>query len=93
MIKIIETNLILNPVTNEISDHQSRVVEISNWYDIIQEIKDGKTVIRSSVLGNLHGNTVPRESKIENLVYDDKHLSCDIITFDKCKTKKLIYRI
>ncbi|WP_303984221.1 hypothetical protein [Niallia circulans] len=93
MIKVIETNLSVNFATNEIVDHQSRVVEVSSWEDLIMEIQSGKTVIRNSVIGSLHGNTIPKESKVENLIFDEKHLSCDITIYDGSKTKKLIYKV
>ena len=91
MIKVIETNLSIDN-ENKLRDFQSRVIEIDSWEDIIQEIKDCKTVIRNSVLGCLSGTTIPRESKIENLTYDDFHLSCDVINYAGMKTKKLIYK-
>jgi hypothetical protein len=91
MVKVIETNISM--VENEIKDFQSRVVEVDNWYDFVNEIKEGKTVIRNSIIGSLHGSTIPRESKIKNLWYDDFHLSCDIYNYHGIKTRKLAYLV
>ena len=91
MIKVIETNLSLDNYDN-IMDHQSRVIQVENWEDFINEIKERKTVIRNSILGCLSGCSIPRESKVENLKYDDIHLSCDVYNYIGMKTKKLVYK-
>lgn len=92
MIKVIETNLSMNG-TDDIMDHQSRVIEVEDWYDFINEIKECKTVTRNSVLGCMHGCTIPKQARIENLIYDDKHLLCDVYNYLGAKTKKLVYKI
>ena len=92
MIQIIETNLFMDN-NNNITDHQSRVIEVESWDKFIDEIKNCRCVMRSAVLGSLYGNTVPRSSKVENLIYDEKHLSCDIYNYAKVKTKKLAFLI
>jgi hypothetical protein len=92
MIRIIETNLSMNN-ENVIIDHQSRVVEAESWECYIKEIQEGKTVIRSSIYGSLHGNTIPPKSEINNLVFDEFHLKCDITNYLGLKTKKLAYLI
>lgn len=46
---------------------------------------------RPSVIGSMHGNSVPRECRVDNLKYDEKHLSCDIIYGNGVKSKKLAY--
>jgi len=92
MIKVIETNLSIDNNDN-IADHQSRVIEIESWDSFIEEIKECKTVIRNSILGCMSGCTIPRESKVENLKYDDRTLSCDVYNYIGMKTKKLVYRI
>ena len=92
MTKIIETNLSLDN-DNNIVDHQSRVIKIENWEDYINEIKESKTVIRNSILGCMYGCSIPRESEIENLKYDDNHLSCDVYNWFGRKTKKLAYKV
>ncbi|MEI2465116.1 hypothetical protein [Niallia taxi] len=92
MVKIIETNLSIMDWDGEvIADHQSRVIEVSSWQDFIVEIKEAKTVERPSVIGSMHGNSVPRECRVDNLQYDEKHLSCDIIYGNGVKSKKLAY--
>lgn len=92
MITIIETNLSID-ITNTIKDFQSRVIEVENWNNYIQEIKECRTIERYSVLGNLYGASMPRESKVENLFYDDVHLSCDVINRFGFRIKKLVYKI
>ena len=91
MIKIIETNLSMEG--DIIKDHQSRVIETDSWEGFIDEIKTHKFVMRTAILGSLYGNTVPRSSKVENLIYDDKHLSCDVYNYANMKTRKLAYLI
>jgi hypothetical protein len=89
MVRVIETNLsMMSWDGEEIADHQSRVIEVDSWQDFINEIKDGKSVDR---IGTLWGLTLPRACKIENLKYDDFHLSCDVYT--DIKQKKLAYLI
>lgn len=92
MVKIIETNLSLDN-ENNIRDFQSRVIEAESWDSFIDEIKNGKTVLRNSILGSMSGCTLPRQSKIEELIYDDRHLSCNVINYAEQKTKKLAYLI
>jgi len=91
MIKVIETNLSIDNNDN-IADHQSRVIEVESWEKFINEIKEGKTVSRMSICGCLDGCTIPRESKVVNIKYDDIHLSCDVYNYFGVKTKKLIYK-
>lgn len=92
MIKVIETNLSMD-YENNIRDHQSRVIEIDNWEEFVDEIKNAKTVSRNSYIGSMDGCTIPRQSKVENLIYDDLHLSCDIYNSTGMKSKKLVYKI
>ena len=93
MIKIIETNLSLDNNDN-IVDHQSRVVEIENWNDYIEEIKKCKSVFRNSILGCFSGYTIStKQLNVKNLKYDDLHLSGDIYdSIGMNKTKKLAYK-
>ncbi|MEL3959506.1 hypothetical protein NST17_20350 [Caldifermentibacillus hisashii] len=92
MVKVIETNLSLQ-VNNDIIDHQSRVIEVDSWESYVNEIKECKTVTRNSIIGNLHGTTLPRESRVDNLQYDDFHLQCDVYNYAGMRTKKLVYLI
>jgi uncharacterized protein (DUF4213/DUF364 family) len=92
MVKVIETNLIIG-TDNEMKDFQSRVIEVDNWSDFVKEIQECNTVNRFAVLGNLCGVTMLRSSKVENLIYDDSKLSCDVLNYADIKTRKLCYRI
>jgi len=71
MIKIIETNISIYADENEylriINDFQSRVIEVYSWEDYVQEIEESESVYRNSVIGNLHGVTIPEDSVVENL--------------------------
>jgi hypothetical protein len=89
MVKIIETNLSMGN-NNEILDHQSRVIEVGDWNEFIIEIKEGKSVDRK---GTLWGLTLPREPKVKNLKFDEKHLSCDVYKNGGYNSKKLAYLI
>lgn len=92
MINIIETNISINN-NNEFIDHQSRVIEVESWGNYVDEIKSAKSIFRESILGNLHGKSIPHFSKIENLKYNDFCLSCDVINRFGWKSKKLAYNI
>jgi hypothetical protein len=96
MIKVIETNISVDD--QGISrDHQSRVVEFEKWEDVIDEFKSETSVNRRDLLGTLQGNTIPLNAIVEDLKYDDFHLSCDTIKDDGkggfIKTRKLVYLI
>lgn len=91
MIKVIETNLSVN-LDGEIKDHQSRVIEVESWEEYVQEIRNEEFIERKSIIGNLHGKTIPSDVIVDNLVYDDKHLSCDIYNRHGIMSKKLAYK-
>jgi hypothetical protein len=91
MIKIIETNLSMDG--DIIKDHQSRVIEVESWDEYLDEIKEYKCVSRLDMFYNLNGCTLPKNCRIDKLVYDDFHLSCDVYSFyNNMKTKKLAYK-
>jgi hypothetical protein len=92
MALVIETNISLDENNNFI-DHQSRVVEVDSWDDLVQEVINKKPVIRKAYLGIMYGVIIPRNCTIENLVYNDYHLSCDITTYNGFKSKKLLYLV
>ena len=92
MIKVIETNLSMS-TDDYIFDHQSRVIEVESWEEIIEEVRNGITKIRKSYLGNLSGCSVPKQAVVKNFTFDNNHLMCDIINYAGQKTKKLIYKI
>jgi hypothetical protein len=89
MVKIIETNLSIGN-NNEIFDHQSRVIEVESWDDFVNEIKEGKSIDRK---GTLWGLTLPRQCRVENLKFDEKHLSCDVNRNNNLISRKLAYLI
>jgi hypothetical protein len=89
---VIETNLTIDDKGN-IADHQSRIIQVDSWDSYIEEIKTGVTKCRTSYLGNLWGNSLPRYCKVENLVYDELHLSCDVWNYANMLTKKLAYLV
>lgn len=92
MALVIETNISLDNDNNFI-DHQSRVVEVDSWDDLVKEVIDQKSIIRKAYLGSMYGVIVPRSCTIENLVVVDYHLSCNITTYNGFKTKKLLYLV
>ena len=92
MVKIIET-YVSSPNFNKFADHQSRVIEVNSWNDYVEEIKTKRTVCRKSCLGYLFGVSIPRNATIENLIYDDFHLSCDVINYEGQITKLFSYLI
>lgn len=99
MVRIIETNLIFDGDKN-LRDHQSRVVFADSWQNYIDEylnyngecVNKFKIDITNSETGVI-GNSIPKQCKIENLVYDNLHLSCDIERYSGIKDKKLAYLI
>lgn len=94
MIKVIETNLSIYPDgENTIKDFQSRVIEVDSWDEYVQEIKDAKPVIRHSVIGSLHGTTIPHNSIVENISHDHFHLDCDVINRFGIMSKKLAFKV
>lgn len=87
---MIETSLSLNS-GDEIVDHQARVIEIKSWAVYIDEFKNSKTVVRDCAMP---GATIPYQSIVKNLKYDDFHLSCDVYYKDRgTKFKKFAYLI
>jgi hypothetical protein len=91
MIKVIETNLMLNSINN-IEDHQSRVIEVESWESYVAEIKEGKSVYRKSIFGCLDGCSLPEKAQVENLMYDEYHLDCTVIDRHGFISKKLAYK-
>lgn len=91
MVKIIETNLSMKD--SAIVDHQSRVIEVDHWESYINELRNMESVYRTSALGSLHGVSLPLKSRVENLTYDENHLSCDVYNRFGMMTKKLAYLV
>lgn len=93
MVKIIETNLILDD-NNLIQDHQSRVIEVVSWGEYINmfENYNGEPVgDYKCIHGNLIGYSLPKMAEIFNLKYDDKKLNCDLLRMGVMFDKKLAY--
>jgi len=89
MIKIIETHLSLDN-DNIIRDHQSRVIEYDSWDEYIELIKSEKYKL---VNGTMDGCILPRSAKVENLIFDDFHLSCDVLTAVNTRIMKFAYKV
>lgn len=92
MIKIIETNLMLD---DKLNNFQSRVIEVESWEYVIEQftsedIKHPET--HYDIYGRYSGTIVPRFAQIENLEYDENRLTCDVVIFNGRRTKKLIER-
>ena len=92
MVKVIETNISIDD-NGEYRDHQSRIIEVTSWQDMIEEVSQNKAVARNSYYGGMSGCTIPRMAKVENLIYDDNHLWCDITTYNGLKTRKFLYLV
>lgn len=90
-IKIIETN-----VFEDFSSFQSRVIEVESWDYIINLFTSAEENTKPDVFDDIFnskstGVILPRQSRIENLQYDDFRLSCDVICYTR--NKKLIQRV
>ena len=96
MVKIIETNLILNE-NNEIKDHQSRVIEMESWDDYVDEFINPKYKDLKDCLGHLNGAILLKSMKVSNLEYNNFTLSCDCVreldVKNLGKDKKIAYLI
>lgn len=75
-VKIIETNLSLNPNDElTIMDHQARVIEVESWESYIEEILSGDMVYRSAAIGSGMGGYSFPKGIIEDFKSDNRHLS------------------
>ena len=90
MNRIIETNISIDD-KGQIADHQSRIIQVESWESYIEEIKSGETKYRMSYLGNVHGCSLPKFCRVDNLVFDDFHMSCNVWNYANMLTKKLAY--
>ncbi len=90
-VKVIESNLSIGK-DKFIIDFQSRVIEAESWKEYVRSFEeyDGLAVEFLHV-SNMIGNSIPKNAKITNLNYDDRHLSCEIHK-DDFITYKLSYR-
>ena len=92
MNRIIETNLSIDDKGN-IADHQSRIIQVESWESYIEEIKSGETKYRMSYLGNLHGCSLPKFCRVDNLAFDDFHMSCDVCNSQNALSKKFSFLV
>ena len=76
--KVIETNISFSYIKEisdffiNIQDHQSRVIEISDWDSYINYYLDPM----NDKWRNIFPATLPYFAEISELKYDDYHLSC-----------------
>lgn len=75
--KIIKTNLSIS--NGKIVDHQSYVEEEKDWNSFIEKVESGFLFSKSYKV------------KVENIVHDDFHLSCDVFNSIGAFTKHLAY--
>ena len=92
MIKVIETNLSVNP-DNIIMDHQSRVIEVESWESYINEIKEGRSISRLDRYGSVNGCSFPIGCILDNLKFDEFHLSYNAMRNGQLWGKSLAYKI
>lgn len=78
--EVIKTNLSISYGSNEILDHQSYIENEKSWELFVEKIKSGQVFSNRSTV------------KVENIVYDDFHLSCDVVNFTDFITKHLAYK-
>ena len=96
-IRVIETNLSMKD--GIIIDHQSRIVVVESWDTYVNYYLEhyNEDIIGCALqkefkcISNLIGNTLPRLARIENLEFDDYHLSCEYLNPVGMSTKKLAY--
>ena len=92
MIQIIETDLMLD---KKLNNFQSRVIEVESWAYVIEKFTSDDVVNPKNhydIHNRYSGVIVPRMAVIENLEYDDNRLSCDVLTYNGHKIRKLIER-
>ena len=79
MVYVIETNLSMDG--DKVADHQSRVIEVPSWeeYCAMYENYNGQACTIGKSPTYLSGNNINSHRIIENLNYDDFHLSCDMV--------------
>ena len=94
MVKIIETSLI--EVDGQISDIQSRVIEVRSWEDYVFCLKGSVPVEYKDTIGGLYGKSLP-SSEMYNTIsfYSDNHM-VNITLQTKSENviqRKLAYRV
>lgn len=95
MVKIIETNISINPKKNIIKDHQSRIIETESWDEYVdyykQNLKPNRKHSKFKFFTSLKGDSLPRYGEVKNLKYDSFHLICNHINYMKQLTIRLAY--
>ena len=92
MIQIIETNLMLD---KKLNNFQSRVIEVESWDYVVEQFTSDDVVTPKThcdIHNRYSGVIVPRMAVIDNLEYDDNRLSCNVLTCNGHKIRKLIER-
>lgn len=90
MIKVVESNTINNKGIKSI---QTRIIEVPSWkfiIDVFTEEDNHELYSFIDVDGRYEGVIRPKLSKINNLVYDNTKLTCDVILFNNHVVKKTI---
>ena len=90
MIKVIETNVMFKDIETP-CDVQSRIIEVDNWNDYVNEIKNQEQVNRHSWIGNLYGVSFPKGSTMKYFDADDRCLICTFYRFNNVLQMKTAY--
>lgn len=94
ILKVIETNITYNGYGKEIHDFQSRVIEVDDWESYVKEIKQCKSVTRSSYLGNMYGESFPRYYQdIDLFKSNDYQIRVDFYNGTGKRMTKLAYLV
>lgn len=91
MAKVIETNVSIANGAQQ--DFQSRIIEVESWSAIVEEVKSREVVFRNSCIGHMMGATMPKRCTIQDLKYDEFHLSCLVTRWDGMQSYKLLYLV
>lgn len=78
-------------------DHQSRVLEVPSWQEYVSLFTDydGKANGREykTLHNDLLGCVMPHDTIINELKYDDFHLTCNFHLFNRMEETKLAFLI
>jgi hypothetical protein len=95
MVNIIETNISMKD--NKLMDHQSRVLVVPSWQEYVSLFTDydGKANGRDykTLHNDLMGCVMPNTATINELKYDDFHLTCHFNLFNGMEETKLGFLI
>lgn len=87
MIKVIETNVMFKDIETPY-DAQSRIIEVDNWDDYVNEIKNQKQVNRHSWIGSLYGVSFPKGATMKYFDANDNRLVCTFYRWDNALQMK-----